>query len=1288
MRYGDLIQFEPIESVVQLRDADEAAAARQLVDTYVISDEMAEKLTNLVIPQLQFEQPVDNKGLLVVGNYGTGKSHLMSVISGLAENPELASSLNNAEVADAASRITGKFKVVRTEIGATTMSLRDIIVAELEEHLAAMGVSYTFPSASDVVNNKRAFEEMMAAFHREYPDNGLLLVVDELLDYLRTRKDQELILDLNLLREIGEVCKDLRFRFMAGVQEAIFDSPRFQFVGQQVLRVIRARFDQIHIAKTDIKFVVAERLLKKTAEQQVKIRDYLTPFAKFYGHMNERMDEFVQLFPVHPDYIDTFECVTAVEKREVLKTLSLAMKKILDQDMPEDRPGLIAYDTYWTTLRENPSFRAVPAIKAVIDCSQVLESRIQQAFTRPAYKPMALRLIHALSVHRLTTGDIYTTLGATPKELRDTLCLYQPGIEELGGDPADDLLSQVETVLREIHKTVSGQFISANPDNRQYYLDLKKTDDFDALIEKRAESLDTSQLNRYYYEALRRVMECTDQTYATGYKIWQHELEWLERKAARLGYLFFGAPSDRSTAVPPRDFYVYFIQPFEAPHFKDEKKADEVFLRLANTDDEFRTTLSNYAAAFDLASTSSGHAKSTYESKSSNFLRDLVQWLQKHMTDAFEVTYQGRSKTLIEWAKGKSIRDLSGIASHERINFRDLVNIVAGICLSTNFQEQAPEYPCFSVLITGDNRAQAAQDALRAIANIGGASLSTQSSSLSTKQATAVLDALELLDGERLDPYRSKYAKHILGLLKKKGHGQVVNRSEMIQDVFGVEYLAPQTLRLEPEWAVVILAVLVYSGDLVLAIPGKKLDATGLPQLAGTNVEDLVQFKHVEQPKDWNLPALKALFELLGLTPGMARLVTQGKEEPVQQLQKAITQTVEKLVLIQQNLQSGMPFWGRNLLAEEEAQKLRTRLDDTKAFLESMQAYSSPGKLKNFRYDAGEVSGHRDGLKALGEVESLQELVTDLGPTASWLSTAEAVLPSEHEWIGKMKAVRTDVLSAVSGSSFLVSGSTNKGPGTPNQKPNLRQEILRKLTELKKAYLQAYLAMHTKARLGVNEDKRKTRLMSDERLKVLQKLSTIDLMPRQHLSDFQNRLAGLKSCFALTEKDIDASPVCPHCGFRPAAEAVSGSGFQVPGSSNSELRTQNSELTNAAAVLEQLDNQLDTMVDDWTAALISNLEDPTTKDNLNLLKPEPKKLVNGFIKKRALPDELDQDFIHALGEVLLGLQKVPIKIADLRTALLSGGSPVTPAEMKQRFEDYLDQLSKGKEPGKVRIVLE
>ncbi|HLA80350.1 MAG TPA: DUF6079 family protein [Thermoleophilia bacterium] len=41
-----------------------------------------------------------------------------------------------------------------------------------------------------------------------------------------------------------------------------------------------------------------------------------------------------------------------------------------------------------------------------------------------------------------------------------------------------------------------------------------------------------------------------------------------------------------------------------------------------------------------------------------------------------------------------------------------------------------------------------------------------------------------------------------------------------------------------------------------------------------------------------------------------------------------------------------------------------------------------------------------------------------------------------------------------------------------------------------------------------------------------------------------------------------------------------------------------------------------------------------------------------------------------------------------RIALLAGGSPATPAAMRKRFEGYLDQLTKGKEQGKVRIVLE
>ena len=1241
MKYGDLIQFEPIESVVQLRNADQLDAAKQLVSTYVISDEMAEKLTSLVIPDLQFDALSDNKGLMIVGNYGTGKSHLMSVLSAIAEDAATLPLVRCAPVANAAQRIAGKFKVIRTEIGAVTMSLRDILTAEIEEHLSKLGVSFTFPSAATVTNNKRAFEEMMALFHQKFPDHGLLVVVDELLDYLRSRKDQELILDLNFLREVGEVCKDLRFRFVAGIQEAIFDSPRFSFVAESVRRV-KDRFEQILIARSDVKFVVAERLLRKTSAQQAQIRDYLLPFAKFYGDMNERIDEFVRLFPVHPDYIDTFERVTAVEKREVLKSLSIAMRKKLNDALPSNEPGLIAYDNYWNTLRENPSFRAVPDIRAVIDCSQVLESRVDAAFPMKPFKPMARRIIQALSVHRFTTGDIHVPVGPTAAELRDTLCLYQAEVAAMGGDGAADLLTHVENVVGQIKTTVSGQFLSQNHDNGQIYLDLKKTEDYDALIEKRAESLDSTQLDRYYYEALKRVTECTDQTYVSGYRVWEHELEWIERKVARRGYLFFGAPNERSTAAPPRDFYLYFLQPFDPPRYQDEKKKDEVFFRLNLTggDDGFRMILRSYAAAVNLASISSGNAKDTYERKVTGFLRHLVKWLQEHMTTAFEVTYQGKAKPLLGWVKGKLV------GSGGRINVRDVVNTVGSVCLAPHFEDLAPNYPAFSLLITTANRELATQDALKAIA--GGAR---------TKLGTAVLEAMELLDGGRLDSAKSKFAGQVVDTLKKKGHGQVVNRSELVRDEYGVEYFAPDHFRLEPEWLVVLLSTLVHSGDLVLAIPGKKLDATNIAQLTATPLDELLNFKHIERPKDWNLPALKALFELLGQAPGLAQALTQGGEQSgnaVRTLAGESKRLTELIVEAQQALQGGMKLWARNLLSPEASEVLRVRMDDSKQFLESLQAYTTAAQLKNFRHEQQDVTAKRDGLDALRQVEAFQAIAAEFSPLASYLATAEAALPTDHAWIKKIHAKRHELLS-----DMLDAGK--------RESHSFRQQGLKKLYGLKKDYSDLYVTAHGRARLGAKDDKLKSQLSKDARLVQLQRLSTIELMPRQQLSNFQNRLGGLRTCFALTQPDLDTSPVCQHCNFRLVSEP---------------------DFVPASQAARNLEDELDRLHEGWTKTLLSNLEDPTTQQNLGLLKPAPRKIVDAFLATRALPDDVNHDFVAALQETLSGLLKVVITTESLRAALLAAGSPATVPELKKRFEDYLVEISKGKDPTKIRVVLE
>jgi hypothetical protein len=160
-----------------------------------------------------------------------------------------------------------------------------------------------------------------------------------------------------------------------------------------------------------------------------------------------------------------------------------------------------------------------------------------------------------------------------------------------------------------------------------------------------------------------------------------------------------------------------------------------------------------------------------------------------------------------------------------------------------------------------------------------------------SKQGAGVLDALELIDGDQLRPRESRYARDVLDRLSQKGEGQVLNRSELLQSEYTLEYWQPNRFRLEPEFLVVVLGALVHSGDLVLTLPGRKLDAASTDQFTKIGIGELKQFKHVEQPKDLPLGALQELFDLLGLNKGL--LVNPGtREQAASQLVTEATQRV------------------------------------------------------------------------------------------------------------------------------------------------------------------------------------------------------------------------------------------------------------------------------------------------------------------------------------------------------------------------------------------------------------
>ena len=126
----------------------------------------------------------------------------------------------------------------------------------------------------------------------------------------------------------------------------------------------------------------------------------------------------------------------------------------------------------------------------------------------------------------------------------------------------------------------------------------------------------------------------------------------------------------------------------------------------------------------------------------------------------------------------------------------------------------------------------------------------------------------------------------------------------------------------------------------------------------------------------------------------------------------------------------------------------------------------------------------------------------------------------------------------------------------------------------------------------------------------------------------------------------------------------------------------------AQAVLASLDTELDNLENGWTKMLLESVEDPTVKKSMELLRPTQLKLIEGFTEAGALPDSITTEFVSAMSEALSGLEKITLTTAALKTALVPAGSAAKVSELHRRFDEYLTTVTKGKDPAKVRIVLE
>ena len=1007
------------------------------------------------------------------------------------------------------------------------------------------------------------------------------------------------------------------------MQEKLFDNPNFSFVSQTLNRV-KDRFEQVVIRKEDTAYVVSERILKKTSDQKALIREHLQKFCSLYTNMSERMEEYVELFPIHPSYIDVFNKIYIIENRHILKNISEIIRRILNDSVTDEAPGIISFDTYWGFIKENLALKTDANIKEVVEKSGMLEDIINRSFPKRLYKSLAIKIIYALSVHRLTTGDISIRAGLTAENLRDDLCLYLVGMPD---QSSDTLQSIVQVVLRDIMTTVSGQFIEHNTENGQYYLDLKKDIDYDEKITQRAAVIDDDKLNTYYNNIIYYCLDWDATEHVTNFRIYEHTLNWASHNIFRRGYLFLGTPESRPTAQPPEDYYIYFLPPYGSSSFHDEHKKDEVFF-VFKPNEDFKNQLRLYAAALMMRELAEDKNKSAYAAKAEGFKKKLTRMLNENKITWFDVIYCGQKKMLKEVMKNQ----------FKPANpFKETIELVASICLDEWFTEKYPRYPHFKTLITTRNEGENLRYAY------------DRFTGRKHQTADLLLESFDLLDGGKITVQNSRYAQVVIKRMEGMPPKAVINFNDFYIERF--DEFVDSVFQLDQGLFPIILLALVYTGNAVLTLKdGTALTASNLDIIPKKTMTDIQYFKYISKPKDIQLAELVHLYEILELPTGLITNPSQRESGLDQMLAKA-KEVVQKAAKARSRLQNNFHLWGEPLVAEHISVSYYDSLSRVVDILGNFQTrFNSVPKLNNFAYTREDMDRLEADIRIVSVVMEYDEFRNGCGETVSYIMNLDRMdlgtgLKEEIETAKeRFRQFRDDIPEDLDGAGAA-------------------SDVNDDLEKIKEEYISIYYKEHNKRRLGISDGKRKGEIMSSRSLANLDRLSALNIFSGTKVKAIKDDLSALKICYDLEPVMLSKTHFCTKCNF-------------LLGNHEPPVKGR----------LDDIESRIDNLLFDWTTTLLNTITDPFAQDQMQYLSVDQRCVVEDFVKTKKLPEKVDVFFVDAIKALLDGFEAVEISASEFVEQLENLG-PCDVESFRSKIDSYINSYIMGKDKDKLRLVL-
>jgi hypothetical protein len=974
------------------------------------------------------------------------------------------------------------------------------------------------------------------------------------------------------------------------------------------------------ITKEDVAFIVKNRLLRKDEHQKQKIKDHLDPFLSLFTDMNGRTLEYIELFPVHPTYFENFEKIRiGKSQREILKTLSNQFSEILELEVPNDNPGLLTYEKYWEDIQKSQDLMAIPDVRKVKEITETISDKIETYFTgvRASKKSIAKRITNACAI-KLLQHEIQKQNGTNTEHLVDDLCLT----DKLATD-RDFLIDIIDSAAQQIITATSGQYFDKNIENAEYHLRIEGGINFDQKIKDYAATMADAQKDEYFFKFLEVNLPLSHDTYRTGFRIWEHTIEWKSHKTYRDGYIFFGNPNEKSTTHPRQHFYIYFM-----PIFDDLKKIknheeDEVYFIFDDLSKEFKDAVVLYGAALALEVRADTSQKSVYRQK--------IDEMNKKARVLFDIEYVQITK--VDY-KGKEL-PLSGYPlPGAGFTKEQIFSNVASIIFDPWFDDERPNYPKFTQLnasVAKDNFDRLVRQALLKIANPDQAN----------RDGEGMLSGLGLWVPGMLDYSHSPYAKSLMDLLKAKGEGMVLNRDEIIEFVDKSNDLwLSKDFKIEAELEFVVMATLAALGEIEITLnSGKSINSSNLNELKDVQKQDFYSFTHIKPPRGLNLAALKLMFVgMLGRD-----LSSQLKDTSTYtHLVSAANEWAKRSVTITNKIQDGFIFQGIEIISTDDAAKYRRNFTAFSGFCDKLSNFTSEAKIKNFSFTVDELNKILPSKIEVEKIEIKLEEITQLQNEISYLQQCKQYITDN--------AFKDEISDVINQLANVLS----------SQDANILLAYKTQLKNLKEKYADWYLELFLKYRISESDNTLKQSLLDSENKSICDILKEADFLSTGQYAQWLERVNKLQPADSAVNKSIIL--IAPYQDFNP---------FDFEGGqflSVNELKT-----------------ELNKIFEQWITTLKDSLDDPIVKKNIELIDQNIQTLLINFKEDKIKLEKNNALSIrNAIMDLHKGLEKVEVSTEAMKSTF---NKPLTPDEAIDAFRAYIDQVAKGKERDKVRIIL-